>query len=190
MRRALPILAAFVAPVFAAALYAAPPQAAVVSASAAPSTQPAAVASPTGVVTSASGRTPHARPADGQTLDTTLHDLGNFEYNEDDDKTIPADVRKLDGVKVKIPGVMIPLDQAGRVTKFMLCNDMMSCCYGTAPKLQNVALVELPKDKYIAATTDRLSIEGTLHVSVKRDDGFVLSIFEITPTSIKPAVEQ
>ena len=175
MRRALLIIAALAAPVIAATPT--PPAA----------TQPFTA---TGVVTAAASRTHHSRPDGGKTLDISLHELGNFEYDEDDDKTIPADVRKLDGVKVKIPGVMIPLDQAGRVSRFMLCNDMMSCCYGTAPKLQNVAYVTLPKDKYIAATTDRLSIEGTLHVNVRRDDGFVLSIFEIDASSIKAAAEQ
>ena len=143
-----------------------------------PATQPA---------TQPAARVPHVRPADGKTLDITLHELGNFEYNEDDDKTIPDDVRKLEGAKVKVAGVMMPMDQSGRVTRFMLVNDMMSCCYGTAPKLQNVAMVEMPKDKWIAATGDRIDVTGTLHVKVQREDGFVLSIFQIEPTSIKLA---
>lgn len=151
-----------------------------------PTTAPAATQP--GEVTNAA-RKPHVRPAEGQVFTTTLHELGNFEYNEDDDKTIPDDVRKLDGVKIKIDGVMLPLDQAGRVTRFLLVNDMMSCCYGVAPKLQNVAMVQLPKDKWMAATTDRIVITGTLHVKVRRDDGFVLSIFEIDPSSIKFAAE-
>ncbi|HEX8323407.1 MAG TPA: DUF3299 domain-containing protein [Tepidisphaeraceae bacterium] len=146
---------------------------------------PAAAPAASPATLPAAGRKPHVRPADGQTLALTLHELGNFEFNEEDDKSIPDDVRKLDGAKVKIEGVMLPLDQAGRVTRFMLVNDMMSCCYGQSPKLQNVALVEMPKDKWMAATTNRISIEGTLRVKVKRDDGFVMSIFEVAPTSIK-----
>ncbi|MGC4030522.1 MAG: DUF3299 domain-containing protein [Tepidisphaeraceae bacterium] len=151
-----------------------------------PTTVPAAT-QPAEVTNAA--RKPHVRPADGQVFKTTLHELGNFEYNEDDDKTIPDDVHKLDGVKIQIDGVMLPLDQAGRVTRFLLVNDMMSCCYGTAPKLQNVAMVQLPKDKWMAATTDRIVIQGTLHVKVRREDGFVLSIFEIDPSSIKFSAE-
>jgi hypothetical protein len=153
-----------------------------------PATQPTAgMGSP---AVPGAARKPHVRPAAGQTLKVTLHELGNFDFNEDDEKTIPDDVRKLDGCRIKIPGVMLPLDQAGRVTRFMLVNDQMSCCYGTAPKIQNVAYVELPKDKWLAATTDRLDLEGTLHVKVRKDDGFVLSIFEIVPTSIKLSAEQ
>jgi len=134
-------------------------------------------------------RIPHPKPKDGETLNITLHELGNFDYNEDDDKSIPADVRQLSGAHVKIPGVMFPLDQSGRVTRFLLVNDMMSCCYGTAPKLQHVAMVELPKEKWMAATQDRITVEGTLKVEIKKDDGFVMSIFSIEPSSIKLANE-
>ena len=155
---------------------------------AAPATQPATQAA-TQPATGAATRTPHVRPAAGKSLELTLHELGNFEYNEDDDKTIPDDVRKLDGASVKISGVMMPMDQSGRVTRFLLVNDMMSCCYGQAPKLQNVAMVELPKEKWLAATSDRIDVTGKLHVKVQREDGFVLSIFQIEPTSIKLAAE-
>jgi hypothetical protein len=142
------------------------------SSAATPATQPTA-------------RVPHVRPADGKVLEITLPDLGNFNYDENDDKSIPEDVRKLDGARVRVTGVMMPLDQSGRVSRFMMFNDLMSCCYGTAPKLQNCALVELPKDKWMAATSERIAVEGTLKVKVTRDDGFVTSIFEIAPSSIK-----
>ncbi|MDB5324477.1 MAG: hypothetical protein JWM57_46 [Phycisphaerales bacterium] len=144
-----------------------------------------AVAPTTAPATQPTARVPHVRPADGQTLDLTLLDLGNFNYDENDDKTIPEDVRKLDGCHIRVTGVMMPLDQSGRVTRFMMFNDLMSCCYGTAPKLQQVALVEMPKDKWMAATSERIAVEGTLTVKVIRDDGFATSIFEIAPTSIK-----
>ena len=144
-----------------------------------------AVAPTTAPSTQPTARVPHVRPADGQTLDLTLLDLGNFNYDENDDKSIPEDVRKLDGCHIRVTGVMMPLDQSGRVTRFMMFNDLMSCCYGTAPKLQQVALVEMPKDKWMAATSERIAVEGTLTVKVVRDDGFVTSMFEIAPTSIK-----
>ncbi len=145
----------------------------------APSTQPASIGP----------RKPHDRPADGQALVVTLHELGNFNYDENNDSTIPEDVRKLDGCKIKISGQMLALDQAGMVNRFLLVNDLMSCCYGTTPKLQNVAYINLPKGKSIGQTTERLAIEGTLSVKVRRDEGFVMSIFEIEPTSIKFAKE-
>lgn len=160
---------------------------------AAPATQPAETmpAQPAngGIPTAPDKRKKHEKPADGQTLDLTLHELGNFDFREDDDSSIPADVKALSGSKVKIDGQMLALDQAGRVTRFLLVNDLMSCCYGTAPKIQNVVKVTLPKDKAMAATTMRISVEGTLTVKVEREDDFVVNIFELDPSSIKYAPE-
>ncbi len=144
----------------------------------APATQPTPAA-----------RVPHTRPADGQTLEITLHELGNFDYSEENDSAIPDDVKKLSGCHVKIPGQMLPLDQTGKVTRFILVNDMMSCCYGTAPKLQNIVYVNMPAGKWIAPTTERITIEGTLKVEVKKEDGFVLSLFEVDPSSVKFAAQ-
>ncbi len=153
-----------------------------------PATQPVVVAAPpTGIPTDAAHRKKHAKPADGATLELSLHELGNFDYREDDDSSIPDDVKGLSGVKVKISGQMLALDQAGRVTRFLLVNDMMSCCYGTAPKLQNIVKVTLPPDKAIAATTMRITVEGTLNVKIQREDDYVVNIFELDPTSIKYA---
>jgi hypothetical protein len=39
----------------------------------------------------------------------------------------------------------------------------------------------------VESTTERLSIEGKLTVNVRKQDGYVLSIFELEPTSIKYA---
>lgn len=153
-----------------------------------PTTRPAS-ADPTTRPTDAAHRVKHAKPADGETLTITLHELGNFEFAEDNDSSIPEDVRALSGSTVKIEGQMLPLDQAGRVTRFILVNDLMSCCYGTAPKLQNIAYVKLPGDKWVEPTVERIAIEGTLKVNVRRDDGFVMSIFEIEPKSIKYAAQ-
>ncbi|MGN6505806.1 MAG: DUF3299 domain-containing protein [Tepidisphaeraceae bacterium] len=162
---------------------ASPDPAAAGATSLAPATQPGMPDS------NAATRQKHVRPADGQLLKITLHELGNFDYDENNDKSIPDDVRKLSGCKVSIPGVMLPLDQAGKVSRFMLVNDMMSCCYGTAPKLQHVIYVQLPKDKWIEATSERIQVEGTLQVKVRREDGYVLSIFEVEPTSVKLAAD-
>lgn len=149
-----------------------------------PTTRPAQL-EPTTRPTDAANRVKHVKPAQGETLELTLHELGNFEFEEDNDSSIPEDVRALSGSKIKVEGQMLPLDQAGRVTRFILVNDLMSCCYGTAPKLQNIAYVKMPAEKWVEPTVERIAVVGTLKINVVRDDGFVRSIFEIEPTSIK-----
>jgi hypothetical protein len=163
------------------------------AAAATPATQPtaippdAAAGAPSDIPTDPDKRKKHAKPADGQAIELSLHELGNFNYREDDDSTIPADVTALSGSTVRLTGQMLPLDQAGRVTRFLLVNDLMSCCYGVAPKLQNVVKVTLPKDKAMAATTMRIMVEGKLKVKVEREEEFVINIFELEPTSVKYA---
>jgi hypothetical protein len=132
-------------------------------------------------------RVPHTRPPEGKTMELLLHELGNFEYAEGNDDTIPADVRQLDGVRVRLPGQMLPIDSAARVSQFLLVNDMMSCCYGSAPKVQTVALCKLPEGKWLSATGERIMVEGILHVKVKREEGYVTSIFQVDAQSIKMA---
>lgn len=156
-------------------------------------TQPTVANAPATAPTTApaadGARIPHVPPKPGETRELTLHELGNFEYSQDDDAQIPEDVQKLSGMKIRIPGQMVPIDQTGKITRFLLVNDLMSCCYGTAPKLQHVALVLLPNGKFIPPTTERLMIEGTLTVKVKKEDGIVISLFEIEPSSIKFAAQ-
>jgi hypothetical protein len=161
-----------------------------------PATQPVAVSAESGrssqtnlqnSVVPQPRRTAHIAPAAGETLELTLHTLGNFEYDENKNTSLPDDVKALSGAHIRIQGQMLPLEQAGRVTRFLLINDLMSCCFGQAPKLQQVMMIQLPEDKWIEPTSERLLIEGTLTVEVKKEDGFVVSLFELTPSSIKYA---
>jgi hypothetical protein len=143
--------------------------------------------SPTTVPATQPARMPHKKPADGQVLEVGLHDLGNFEFDENNDASLPADVKALTGSSLRVEGQMLALDQSGKVSRFILVNDLMSCCFGVVPKLQHIVYVQLPKDKWVESTTERLSIEGKLTVNVRKQDGYVLSIFELEPTSIKYA---
>jgi hypothetical protein len=154
-------------------------------------TQPAATTQPAvdPSLPNPAQRKKFTRPPEGQALETTLHELGNFEFKDNDPATIPADVKELSGAKVRITGQMLPLDQAAKVGRFLLVNDLLSCCYGTAPKLQNTVLVKLADGATIAPTNERIVVEGTFKVSVRKEDGYVLGIFELTPTSVKYAPE-
>ncbi|MBC7785751.1 MAG: DUF3299 domain-containing protein [Burkholderiales bacterium] len=144
-----------------------------------PSTQPA----------TAPARKLHVPPPSGGTLEITLPELGNFDFTEDGDTPLPEDVQKLSGSRIKVSGQMLALDQAGKVSRFLLVNDMMSCCFGVTPKLQNIIYVTLPEGKMMETTTDRITLEGTLTVAVRKDEGFILSLFEMSPTSVKIATE-
>lgn len=150
-------------------------------------TRAPAASSGTGGPTTQPARTPHKKPAAGETLEIGLAELGNFAFNPDRDSTLPEDVVALSGTPLRTTGYMIPLDQIGKVSRFLLVNDLMSCCFGNAPQLQHVIYVTLPEGKWVESTSERLLLEGELKVEVRKEDGYVLSLFELKPTSIKYA---
>jgi hypothetical protein len=49
--------------------------------------------------------------------------------------------------------------------------------------------VNCPKGKAVPYFPDELSIEGKLQVEEQKEDGFVVSIFQLEATSVKPAAK-
>ena len=82
---------------------------------------------------------------------------------------------------------MIPMDQAESITEFALVPSLFSCCYGQPPQIQHTIVVHVPKGKAVSYYPDQISVEGTLTVDEKKEDGFIVSIFEVNTTSVKPA---
>jgi hypothetical protein len=132
-------------------------------------------------------RKPHEKPADGKALSLTIKDLGNFDYNADKGGNIPADVTALSGSTVKVTGFMIPIDQAENITQFALVPDLFACCFGQPPQVQHTIVCKAPSGKSVSYYPDELQVEGKLKVEEKKDEGFIVSIFEIDVTSVKPA---
>jgi hypothetical protein len=79
---------------------------------------------------------------------------------------------------------MMPLDQADKITKFALVPSLFSCCFGQPPQVQHTVVVTCPKGSAVSYTPDQVLVEGTLIVEEKKDDGYVISLFQIEPTSV------
>lgn len=141
------------------------------------------------VATSAEERKPHAAPKAGETYQTTIKDLGNFEYDADKGGAVPDDVRALSGSKIRVRGFMIPMDQASNVTSFALVPDLFACCFGQPPQVQHMVVSTCPPGKAVSYYPDELIVEGTLKVGEKREDGFIVSLFEMEVSSVKPAAK-
>src|ERR1019366_8165536 len=62
-------------------------------------------------------RKPHPAPKPGEVIDTTIKELGNFEYDAEHGSPIPPDVKALDGSTLRLQGYMIPMDQAENISK-------------------------------------------------------------------------
>ena len=150
----------------------------------APAPPPADQSSP---AMSAETRKLHQRPKDGQILEIGIKDLGNFDYDIEKGGNLPQDREGPCRVKIRTHGYMIPLDQADNITQFALVPSLFSCCYGQPPGVQHTLMVKTPKGKALGYYPDEIVVEGTLKVDEKKEDGMVVSLFEIDCQSVKPA---
>lgn len=140
------------------------------------------------VVPSAETRKPHAAPVAGKTTTfDKIQDLGNFEYDAEKGGGIPNDVKALSNTTVKLRGYMIPMDQAENITTFALVPSLFACCFGQPPSIQHTVIVYTPKGKAVSYYPDEIMVEGKLVVEEKKEEGFIVSVFEMTAASIKPA---
>jgi hypothetical protein len=140
--------------------------------------------------TGAQQRTPHVRPKNGEVLNATIKELGNFDYNAEKGGNLPADVRQLNGVKVRTSGFMMPLVQAGDITEFALVPSLFSCCFGQPPQVQHTIIVHAPEGKALSYYPDELIVEGSLLVEERMEDGIVVSLFEVNCTSVRAAPKE
>ena len=95
----------------------------------------------------------------------------------------------MSGSKVRLRGFMIPMDQTENITQFALVPSLFACCYGQPPQVQHTVVCETPKGKAVSYFPDEIQVEGTLKVQEKRDEGFIVSVFELNVSSVKPAVK-
>jgi hypothetical protein len=159
-------------------------QSQIAQANAANGLTPAASSSPIG-----ENRKPHAVPKDGETLDLAIKDLGNFDYDADKGGNIPKDVVALSGSKIRLHGFMIPIDQAENISQFALVPSLFACCFGQPPQIQHTIVCKAPAGKAVSYYPDELIVEGKLKVQEKKDEGFIVSIFEMDVSSVKPAAK-
>ena len=136
-----------------------------------------------------SKRTPLVGPAAGQTISfASIKDLGNFDYEASKGGNIPADVAALSGTRIKVPGFMIPLDQAENISQFALVPSLVGCCqFGQPPQIQHTIVVHCPAGKAVSYFPDEISIVGILKVQERKEDGYITSVFELEVESVKSA---
>jgi len=134
-------------------------------------------------------RKKHVAAANGGVLEVQMKELGNFEYNSDKGGNIPDDVKKLSGTKIRVRGFMIPLDQADNISHFSLVPSLFACCFGQPPQIQHQIIVHTPKGKAVSYFPDEIICEGTLKVDEKKEDGYIVSVFEMDVQSVKPATK-
>ena len=94
----------------------------------------------------------------------------------------PASILALNKTKVVIPGYMMPYDQdaSGGIISFMLVRSMLVCCFGQAPRLNEVVLCQAaPGHPVEYASNVPLRVYGTLEVGELREYGQVQALYRM-----------
>lgn len=146
---------------------------------------PNAVVAGTEVPMDAETRHKHAPVKPGQVVQLSIKELGNFQYDDEKGGGIPSDVKAMNGAEIRLHGYMIPMDQAEHITQFALVPSLFSCCFGQPPQIQHTIVVNCPKGKAVSYCPDEINVQGKLTVQEKRDDGYVISLFEMSAESVK-----
>ena len=79
------------------------------------------------------------------------------------------------------------MDSAENITQFALVPSLFACCFGQPPSIQHTIVVTCPKGKAVGYTADEIVVEGGLKVQERKDDGYILSLFEMDVSSVKIA---
>ena len=146
---------------------------------------PSAVAGVTDVPMDPETRHKHPAIKPGQVVQLSIKELGNFQYDDEKGGGIPSDVKAMSGAEIRLRGYMIPMDQAEHITQFALVPSLFSCCFGQPPQIQHTIVVNCPKGKAVSYCPDEINVQGKLTVQEKRDDGYVISLFEMSAESVK-----
>ncbi|HET6247843.1 MAG TPA: hypothetical protein VFE47_09105 [Tepidisphaeraceae bacterium] len=117
--------------------------------------------------------TTYCRPIDFATL-------GGFKFDGDQGTllNIPHPLRQLDGQRVETDGFMIPMNQNEKCTEFALFPSFPS--ERSFPLIQQAIVARTVPGKSLNYVPYRLRIKGTLHVRVQREDGYNVSIYDMT----------
>ncbi len=84
---------------------------------------------------------------------------------------ISRKAKELDGKKIYIKGYMYPVRQTHSLTRFVICRDNGTCCFGGQPKLNDMVEVKVKSGLSVDHTSSIRGIGGTFHARAETDPG-------------------
>jgi hypothetical protein len=100
---------------------------------------------------------------------------------------IPQKWRDLDGKKVVLSGEMWAGGSAAEELRaFQLCYSVAKCCFSGPPQVQHFVNARARSGGWMPYYPGVVTVTGTLHVTVKRGEGKVASVYEMDVDKIEP----
>jgi hypothetical protein len=95
------------------------------------------------------------------------------------EEQIPAAIKSWSGKKATITGFILPTKlENGQATEILLMANLMLCCYGAVPKMNDWIIVKVPKGTPVIQ--DRpIAFKGTFKVGAVFQDNYLTAIYEM-----------
>jgi hypothetical protein len=101
---------------------------------------------------------------------------------------IPERIRAADGKLINVDGFMIPLEYNGKkVSKFILAMNQNTCCFGGNPQIHEFIIVSVAGAGANDEMDIPLRVKGVLHVGVRRSNGKLAGVYQLTAQSVSYA---
>lgn len=98
--------------------------------------------------------------------------------------TFPGFITALDGKPVEMLGYMMPLTEIANIKEFLLVPSLWGCCYGQPPAVNHIVAVKMPAGQTTKFCSGPIRIDGQFHVGETKQDGYVVSLYVLTPHKI------
>jgi hypothetical protein len=93
---------------------------------------------------------------------------------------LTAEIKALDGKRIKIRGYIRPSFKQTGIEKFILVRDNQECCFGPGAMLYDCMIVSLNKDAATEFTTRPITVEGEFYLKeFEGPDGKLWAIFRL-----------
>lgn len=93
---------------------------------------------------------------------------------------IPPAIHAYHGRRVVLTGYMMPVRLEGdRVRAFVMMKDTTTCCYGATPNMNDYVIVTMTGAPVANVADVPVRVVGVLRVGEKREDGYLVSLFEL-----------
>ena len=113
----------------------------------------------------------------------TFEVLKNWTYVEGKSE-FPKFIKALDGKPVEMLGYMMPLTEIDHIKEFLLVPSLWGCCYGQPPAVNHIIAVKMPAGQTAKFYSGPIRINGRFHVGETKQDGYVVSLYVLTPDKI------
>jgi hypothetical protein len=102
-------------------------------------------------------------------------------------KSVPASVKAMDGKTISIIGFMVPFDSVDKIDRFVLLQAPFMGCYHVPPPQPNESILVNASRVKPTLTYDPVMVSGTLKVEPSYVEGYLVALYTLHLTSIRPA---